>query len=77
MSYLGNWCVQPEAKITPCDKELFQRGPIQDVTTQKHDFTWKSLSKIKPIKERKNLYSPCVSMSGKKLLKYKFNKILN
>ncbi|XP_043476685.1 stabilizer of axonemal microtubules 1-like isoform X2 [Leptopilina heterotoma] len=63
LSYLGNWCVRPEPKITPCDKELFKRGPIQDVTTQKHDFTWKSTPKITSIKERNNLYSPCVSMS--------------
>lgn len=41
LSYLGNWCVKPEAPVMPCRRDLLGKGPLQDVTTQKHDYTWK------------------------------------
>lgn len=41
MSYVGNWCPKPEKSILPCTRQLLGRGPIQDYTTQKCDFTWK------------------------------------
>ncbi|XP_043269167.1 stabilizer of axonemal microtubules 1-like, partial [Venturia canescens] len=42
LSYLGNWCVKPDPPCIPCTKNLMARGPMQDVTTQRHDYTWKS-----------------------------------
>ncbi|EGI60088.1 Endocuticle structural glycoprotein SgAbd-2 [Acromyrmex echinatior] len=41
LSFLGNWCFKPETSITSCDTQLLGRGPMQDETTQKHDYTWK------------------------------------
>lgn len=41
LSYLGNWSPKPEAPCIPCTKDLMARGPMQEVTTQKHDYTWK------------------------------------
>ncbi|XP_011700994.1 PREDICTED: protein FAM154A-like [Wasmannia auropunctata] len=41
LSFLGNWCVKPEPSMTPCDRQSLGRGPMQDETTQKHDYTWK------------------------------------
>ncbi|XP_014209813.1 uncharacterized protein LOC106640328 [Copidosoma floridanum] len=58
MSYLGNWCVKPQEKILPCVRNWFGRGPIQDETTQKHDFAWKCGKPVKPIKYRGNLCLP-------------------
>ncbi|CAL7949219.1 unnamed protein product [Xylocopa violacea] len=43
MSFLGNWCVKQEPPIIPCDKQLLGKGPMQEVTTQKHDYTWKNI----------------------------------
>ncbi|XP_023290082.1 stabilizer of axonemal microtubules 1 [Orussus abietinus] len=63
LSYLGNWCVKPEDPITPCDRQWLGRGPMQDVTTQKHDYTWKIAPKEEPYSLRPNLYFPCASMS--------------
>ena len=64
MSYLGNWCVKPESKMVPCERQLLGRGPMQDVTTQKHDYTWKSIPKTESVKAQQNLYCPCACMSG-------------
>ncbi|KAG5317897.1 SAXO1 protein, partial [Pseudoatta argentina] len=41
LSFLGNWCFKPETSITSCDTQLLGRGPMQDETTQKQDYTWK------------------------------------
>ena len=27
--------------MVPCTRDLLGRGPMQDITTQKHDYTWK------------------------------------
>ncbi|XP_015179987.1 PREDICTED: uncharacterized protein LOC107068281, partial [Polistes dominula] len=63
LSYLGNWCIKTEPPITPCDKQWLGRGPMQDVTTQKHDYQWKSIKPSESIKRRDNLYLPCASIS--------------
>ncbi|XP_063975206.1 uncharacterized protein LOC135161500 isoform X2 [Diachasmimorpha longicaudata] len=41
LSYLGNWGVIPENCVLPCSKTWAGKGPIQNLTTQKYDFTWK------------------------------------
>ncbi|XP_034943844.1 uncharacterized protein [Chelonus insularis] len=43
LSYLGNWNVKSEKPYIPssCKNRWFGRGPIQSVTTQQQDFTWK------------------------------------
>lgn len=64
MSYLGNWCIKPEEPCTPCSKNLLGRGPMEDDTTNKLSYTWKSQPKVKPFKLRGNLYCPCACMSG-------------
>ncbi|XP_076225866.1 uncharacterized protein LOC116427531 [Nomia melanderi] len=56
-SYLGNWCIQPDPSIIPCEKMWLGRGPIQNITTQKHDYSWKCIEPDKPIKPQPNLYS--------------------
>ncbi|XP_058801429.1 stabilizer of axonemal microtubules 1-like [Phymastichus coffea] len=58
MSYLGNWAVKQQQKILPCMRNWFGRGPIDDKTTQKKDFTWKCGRKLDPIKYRGNLCLP-------------------
>lgn len=64
MSYFGNWCVKTDAPIVPCDRQLLGRGPMEDVTTHKHDYSWKYMDRIQPIKVRDNLYRPCAALSG-------------
>lgn len=55
LSYLGNWNAEPEKPIVPCSRQLLGRGPIQDFTTNKHDFTWKRTHKNEPTKPKGNL----------------------
>ncbi|XP_011300542.1 protein FAM154A-like [Fopius arisanus] len=55
MSYLGNWCVTPEVPVIPCPTSWSGRGPIQDLTTQKESFIWKSSAPGLPILPRNNL----------------------
>lgn len=64
MSYFGNWCVKTDPPITPCDKQLLGRGPMEDVTTQKHDYSWKYTDRVQPIKTEDNLYRPCAALCG-------------
>ncbi|XP_076243445.1 uncharacterized protein LOC143184827 [Calliopsis andreniformis] len=62
-SYLGNWCHKPEPSITPCQKQWLGRGPMQSVTSQKHDYTWKCVKPPEPIKAQQNLYCPPARLS--------------
>ncbi|XP_017796121.1 PREDICTED: uncharacterized protein LOC108577476 [Habropoda laboriosa] len=55
-SYLENLCVKPELPITPCEKQWLGRGPMQNVTTQKHDYTWKSMEPVTPYKAQDHIY---------------------
>lgn len=59
MSFLGNWDVKPETPITPCSKQMLGRGQMQDVTTQKHDFTWKQIQIQQGSRPKDNLVPPC------------------
>nr|XP_012135483.1 PREDICTED: protein FAM154A-like [Megachile rotundata] len=59
MSFLGNWNVKPEEPITPCSKQMLGRGLMQDVTTQKHDFTWKRIEVEPGVRPRDNLIPAC------------------
>jgi len=64
MSYFGNWCVKTDPPITPCDRQWLGRGPMEDVTTHKHDYSWKSMKRPEIIKAQNNLYPPCAAFSG-------------
>lgn len=64
MSYLGNWSVKQQKQILPCVRNWFGRGPIEDKTTQKKDFTWKCGRKRQPIKYRGNLCLPRGNLEG-------------
>jgi len=64
MSYFGNWLAKPETPITPCDRQWLGRGPVEDVTTHKHDYSWKCVDRAEIIKARDNLCCPCASLSG-------------
>nr|XP_033323056.1 stabilizer of axonemal microtubules 1-like [Megalopta genalis] len=64
MSFLGNWCAKPETSITPCSKQMLGRGPMQDVTTQKHDFTWKCIPTNSEIRPEDNLICPAIALEG-------------
>ncbi|XP_015603353.1 uncharacterized protein LOC107271646 isoform X2 [Cephus cinctus] len=63
LSFLGNWCIPPETSITPCEKQWLGRGPMQDVTTQKHDYIWKHGERTEAYNARQNLYCPASTMS--------------
>ncbi|XP_020281547.1 stabilizer of axonemal microtubules 1 [Pseudomyrmex gracilis] len=63
MSYLGNWCVKPEAPITPCERQWLGRGPMEDMTTNKRDYSWKCAQRAEPFRIRNNLYLPCAALS--------------
>lgn len=58
MSFLGNWCPKQETMILPCNKQMLGRGPMQDVTTQKHDYTWKCTSTESETRPEDNLICP-------------------
>lgn len=65
MSFLGNWCFKTEPPILPCEKQWLGRGPIQDVTTQRHDYTWKNIPLDPDLRYHDNLVpatSPIESM---------------
>ncbi|XP_025154554.1 stabilizer of axonemal microtubules 1-like [Harpegnathos saltator] len=62
MSYLGNWCIKTEPSMTPCTRDWLGRGPMQDVTTNKHDYSWKFVDRTEPLKAQNNLYSPCAAL---------------
>ncbi|XP_033178966.1 stabilizer of axonemal microtubules 1-like isoform X1 [Bombus impatiens] len=59
MSFLGNWCVKQDPPIIPCDKQFLGRGPIQEVTTQKHDYTWKNIPLEPDARRADNLVPAC------------------
>lgn len=50
--------------IIPCDRRLLGRGPMEDVTTHRHDYSWKYTDRVQPIKVQDNLYRPCAALSG-------------
>ncbi|XP_026675213.1 stabilizer of axonemal microtubules 1 [Ceratina calcarata] len=75
MSFLGNWCVKPETPITPCDKQWLGRGPMQDVTTQKHDFTWKNVPVSPDLRREDSLATACAPFE--KCTTYKLSYINN
>jgi len=50
--------------MIPCDKQWLGRGPMEDVTTHKHDYSWKSMTRPEVIKIENNLYPPCAALSG-------------
>lgn len=55
MSYLGNWCVKTEEPFTPCSKNLLGRGPMEDDTTNKLSYTWKTTDESLPFHPEDNL----------------------
>lgn len=65
MSFLGNWCVKPETPITACSKQMLGKGPMQDFTTQKHDYTWKHIPVETSIRPEDNLVSANLPMERK------------
>lgn len=64
MSFFGNWCVKQDSPMTPCDRQWLGRGPMEDVTTHKHDYSWKCVERDEPFKAQNNLYPPCAALSG-------------
>lgn len=48
----------------PCSRQWLGRGPMEDVTTHKHDYSWKYVKRDEPFKELNNLYPPCAALSG-------------
>lgn len=76
LSFLGNWCVKPETLITPCDKKLLGTGPMQDETTQKHDFTWKLTTPPTEIRQEDNLtFSPLPLECESLIIKYSYRNL--
>ncbi|KAL6423565.1 hypothetical protein ACFW04_010244 [Cataglyphis niger] len=63
MSYFGNWCMKTETPITPCERHLLGRGPMEDITTTKHDYSWKYMDRVQPIKIEDNLCCPYAALS--------------
>ncbi|XP_044003967.1 stabilizer of axonemal microtubules 1-like [Aphidius gifuensis] len=55
MSYLGNWCPKTEEPFTPCTKNLLGRGPMEDETTNKLTYTWKTSDESAPFHPEDNL----------------------
>ncbi|CAK9801702.1 hypothetical protein ANTPLA_LOCUS2911 [Anthophora plagiata] len=66
-SYLDNLCVKPESPIIPCEKQWLGRGPMQNVTTQKHDYTWKIVDPVSPYKAQNNIYCQPARLFGKRI----------
>lgn len=50
--------------MVPCTRQMLGKGPMQDLTTQKHDYTWKCIDREKPLKPQLNIYCPCAGMTG-------------
>lgn len=73
MDYL---CVKPVSCITPCEKQWLGRGPMQDVTTQKHDYTWKSIETTPPYKAKHNIYCHPAPLLGKNKNKILTNNVV-
>ncbi|KAK0160807.1 hypothetical protein PV328_008175 [Microctonus aethiopoides] len=72
LSYLGNWFMKRDAMSERFErksplrtaKQWLGRGPMQNDTTHKNDFTWKCIPISKPSKLSNNLYCLGGTMSG-------------
>ncbi|XP_053593407.1 uncharacterized protein LOC103574578 [Microplitis demolitor] len=66
LSYIGNWCVKREIQNESAPRRTVEQwlgtGPMQDNTTNKDAYTWKSIARSKPFKVSNNLYCPCASI---------------
>lgn len=51
--------MEPAAPMPPCEREWFARGPLQDITTNKHDYVPKPFSKRCIMKTSHNLATGC------------------
>ncbi|KAK9739692.1 hypothetical protein QE152_g8803 [Popillia japonica] len=65
MSYQGHMNVLPPCPILPCEHNLLGEGPMQDITTQKHDYVPKPFSKPDKVVPPANLFSSDCPLSDK------------
>ncbi|XP_070525840.1 folliculin-interacting protein 2 isoform X3 [Cardiocondyla obscurior] len=63
MSYIGNWCVKTDPPITPHERRWLGKGPMEDITTHAHDYSWKNIRRPEMIKTPNNLHTPCAALS--------------
>lgn len=65
MSYQYHKDALPPCAIYPCNHKLLGEGPIQDITTNKHDYVPKHIIKAFPIRPSPNLYPSECPLSDK------------
>lgn len=65
MSYQGHRGVLPPCPILPCEHNLLGEGPMQDLTTQKHDYVPKPFVRPDKVIPPSNLFSSDCPLSDK------------
>lgn len=55
LAYPGHFCVPRQTPIRPCAQSLLGSGPMQDLTTQKHDYVSKPICRRMPIRPRNTM----------------------
>ncbi|XP_022905149.1 stabilizer of axonemal microtubules 1 [Onthophagus taurus] len=65
MSFQGHTNVLPPCPIVPCEHNFQGEGPMQDITTQKHDYVPKPFSKTGKFSPTNNIFSSDCPLSDK------------
>lgn len=61
LAYQGHYCVPKQQAVRPCPQPL-PCGPMQDLTTQKHDFVNKPMCRREPIRPKNTIVKTCLPL---------------
>lgn len=59
LAYPGHFKVRRQRPIIPCPRSLLGEGPMQDLTTQKHDYGCKPICRRPPLKPMQKMIHSC------------------
>lgn len=63
LAYQGHYCVPKQKAVLPCPQPL-PCGPMQDLTTQKHDFVNKPMCRRQLIRPKNTMVKTCLPLSS-------------
>lgn len=61
LAYQGHYCVPKQRAVLPCSQPL-PCGPMQDLTTQRHDFVNKQICRREPIRPQNTIIKTCLPL---------------
>lgn len=62
LSYPGHQCPERQPIIPPCDHSMLGSGPMQDMTTQRHDYVQKCAKRPPLMHPVHSILTPCAPM---------------